>query len=463
MKGGPADARGSKPPSKRKRQRSGAPDADVPSLRIGERRTLVRRLSLAGVVVLGAFAAWLAYEGRWMGVFVELFSVAALLGAHGAAKRAEDVEGPARVLVVTVALNTLVFTGLQGGLEALTPMWGGTIVIVGSLLVSLRFAQRLGLAYALGLVGFVVLHHVGIEPPRWGLDAELWYLDRGLELVGMIAVMVLVSGALHAAFARAIAREREDQSKLAEAGRRLAEAARELEEARRSTSPEMASLSHDVRNLLGAARLELQMLQEVVPEPMEELSGALEAVESARDLTVAMMEGPVPPGDESADLGAVLDAVTRVTRSSTAQRARVEVRAEHGLQVAGARRDLERVLFNLVLNAAEAQPEGRPVIRIDAAEDPHHPDRVLVEVSDDGPGISPVLEARLFERGASTKGQGRGLGLFGAREVLARMGGSIRFVRTPGPGACFQLRLIRESSRSGEHPLPLELDEALHR
>ncbi len=69
-------------------------------------------------------------------------------------------------------------------------------------------------------------------------------------------------------------------------------------------------------------------------------------------------------------------------------------------------------------------------------------DELVVEISDDGPGVPPELQSRLFEPFFTTKevGRGTGLGLDIVRRIVQNHHGQVRVMSTP-PGARFQVRL----------------------
>jgi two-component system sensor histidine kinase KdpD len=99
---------------------------------------------------------------------------------------------------------------------------------------------------------------------------------------------------------------------------------------------------------------------------------------------------------------------------------------------------LERVLANLLENAAKYSPPGSP-IAVSAAR---RPDRQLeLAVEDRGPGIAPHLLARVFDqffRAPDATGQpvpGSGLGLSIARSIVLAHGGRIRAENRPDGGA----------------------------
>jgi signal transduction histidine kinase len=107
--------------------------------------------------------------------------------------------------------------------------------------------------------------------------------------------------------------------------------------------------------------------------------------------------------------------------------------------------ELNQVLTNLVQNAIEAAPEGDGRVRVRGALEG---EQVVLSVSDNGPGIPPEVQARLFTPFFTTKGPGRGmgLGLTIARRVVQSLGGSLSLSSQPGAGAEFVVRLPRRQT-----------------
>jgi signal transduction histidine kinase len=109
--------------------------------------------------------------------------------------------------------------------------------------------------------------------------------------------------------------------------------------------------------------------------------------------------------------------------------------------------ELNQVWTNLIDNAIDAV-HGDGNVKIRTAREN---DRVLVEISDDGPGIPEEIRDRIFEPFFTTKdvGKGTGLGLDISYRVVEKLGGDIRFSSEPGDTR-FQVRLpirpARESS-----------------
>ncbi len=99
-----------------------------------------------------------------------------------------------------------------------------------------------------------------------------------------------------------------------------------------------------------------------------------------------------------------------------------------------------QVLINLIRNAADAVPDGRPphiTLRVSEGAD-----EAWVQVEDNGRGIDEHDAERLFEPFFTTKGnQGLGLGLDICRKIIAAHSGTIGFDSTPGAGTTFTVRL----------------------
>ncbi|GAB4366302.1 MAG: hypothetical protein Kow0042_06110 [Calditrichia bacterium] len=98
---------------------------------------------------------------------------------------------------------------------------------------------------------------------------------------------------------------------------------------------------------------------------------------------------------------------------------------------------LRRVFMNLLQNAVESiQSEGHISIQFLKRKN-----RIMVKVSDSGPGIKVGDRRKIFEPFYSTKPFGTGLGLFIAREIVHAHGGRLTVSSAPGRGAQFTVSL----------------------
>jgi signal transduction histidine kinase len=101
--------------------------------------------------------------------------------------------------------------------------------------------------------------------------------------------------------------------------------------------------------------------------------------------------------------------------------------------------ELKQVFLNLVLNAGQAfENDGKIWITTECVED-----HVIVRVEDNGPGIAFEILDRIFDPFFTTKnvGEGTGLGLGIAHQIIHAHGGAISVTSEPGAGAAFTVRL----------------------
>jgi signal transduction histidine kinase len=101
---------------------------------------------------------------------------------------------------------------------------------------------------------------------------------------------------------------------------------------------------------------------------------------------------------------------------------------------------LQQVLLNLFVNAGEAlSGKGTVTVREISTEETW----LVLEISDDGPGVDPMARSNIFEPFFTTKdvGEGTGLGLAVSARLTEFMGGSLELKRDHQAGACFHLRL----------------------
>lgn len=141
---------------------------------------------------------------------------------------------------------------------------------------------------------------------------------------------------------------------------------------------------------------------------------------------------------EVVDLGAVIAAVARLIEPTARGHAvKVEVRPPPpGLHVRADEAELQHTLINLLLNAVQASNAGGQVtIEAESGQQIH------VRVIDNGCGISPENQKRIFEPFFSARQGGTGLGLFLSINFVRRWGGEIRVESAEGRGSTFEVTL----------------------
>jgi signal transduction histidine kinase len=105
--------------------------------------------------------------------------------------------------------------------------------------------------------------------------------------------------------------------------------------------------------------------------------------------------------------------------------------------VVGDAEQLQRVMLNLMLNAAQAM-RGHGCIEVAVNT---RNDRCEIALRDSGPGLTPEIRERMFEPFFTTKHRGSGLGLPTARRIVELHGGELEADSAPGGGTVITVRL----------------------
>ena len=179
--------------------------------------------------------------------------------------------------------------------------------------------------------------------------------------------------------------------------------------------------------LLGTAAVTATVLSVVLPRPVG-LGGLVAAVEE-RDRPLV---GGLP-----AALAA--EAVIMVEPAAEDRDVHFELHDHPALYAAAEERAVIQILVNLMGNAVRySKRGGRATIRFSSTGG-----TVSLSVCDEGKGIDPTDQERIFERfeRADETGGGTGLGLAISRRLARSMGGDISLESKPGEGATFTLTL----------------------
>ena len=118
---------------------------------------------------------------------------------------------------------------------------------------------------------------------------------------------------------------------------------------------------------------------------------------------------------------------------------------ESGPRSVGDRGQIQQIVMNLCTNAIDAMPDGGTItVRCGRAG----PERLFIEVHDQGPGIPENIRGRIFDPFFTTKdvGQGTGLGLSLVHEIVVRHQGSVHATDAPGGGALLRVELPAASN-----------------
>ena len=218
-----------------------------------------------------------------------------------------------------------------------------------------------------------------------------------------------------------------------------------------------AGIAHEINNPLAALIGNLDVLMEDLKRPPGEqfpLPGVVDEVlrdvrEAAEQVRMIVKDLKVfsrsdEDGRGPVDVQRLLESSLRLAWNEVRHRARLVKEWQVVPPVIANQARLGEVFVNLIVNAAQAIPEGhadRNEIRLCTTLDDRG--RVAIEVRDTGVGIPAEIRARIFDPFFTTKPAdvGTGLGLAICHRIVTELGGDITVASVPGEGTTFRVTL----------------------
>ena len=389
-------------------------------------------------------------------------STAALNAASGVPFTAKSNSGSGRwrVLVNRVTVgNTTLYVVMSGSMDPVDSSIGRLVRIelsVGLAVLVLLGAFGAGMA-AISLrplrdiertAGRIAAGNLGLRVPDRDPRTELGRLGRALNAM---------LGQIESAFAAQTHSEHAARQS-ADSARRAADAARASAAAAHRSEERMrrfvADASHELRTPLTTIRGFAELFrQRADADPVEakRLMGRIEA-EAARMgllvedlLMLARLDQQRPIAHDPVDLLAVAADTVQNARAVAPDRdISLRVRGSDDPPVVlGDEPRLRQVVRNLMDNAVAHTPSGTPIeLRVSTEAG-----QAIVEVADQGPGLTAEQRDRVFERfyrvdkARSREAGGTGLGLAIVASLVAAHHGTVQVDSEPGQGATFRVRL----------------------
>lgn len=228
-----------------------------------------------------------------------------------------------------------------------------------------------------------------------------------------------------------------------------------LESERLATIGRMASsISHDLRHSLAAIVANAEFLCEsrLSGEQREELYQEVQsASHRMTELIDSLLEFSRPSHSLRPTYGSIRatveKAVSALRSNPEFQNVTVEIRQSGDIEGWFDHRKLERVFFNLLLNAGQSLPENSGLVEVDLNGTR---DAVEIRVTDHGRGIPESVKNTLFEPFVSAgKENGTGLGLTVVQKIVQDHSGEIGVERTSSQGTVFWLKLPFPEAKQG--------------
>lgn len=213
-----------------------------------------------------------------------------------------------------------------------------------------------------------------------------------------------------------------------------------------------ACVAHELRNPLTSMRMWLFQLQQAASrDPQLERSCRVieDEIKRLDEVATSFLQFSRPPVLRlaPADICEIVDGTLELAQPRLKEkRLQVERGNGHGThalpKVLADDHQLRQVLLNLVVNAAEATPEGGKLRIAESLErQGDDPPEVVVRIADGGPGVPESVQQRLFEPFVTTKPHGTGLGLCIASSIVDHHGGRLVLESSSDQGSVFAVRV----------------------
>jgi PAS domain S-box-containing protein len=213
-----------------------------------------------------------------------------------------------------------------------------------------------------------------------------------------------------------------------------------------------ASLAHEIKQPIAAAvtdaRTCLRWLKRDRPD-IEEARGAvsriIKDVTRASEITnrIHSLFKKGEPQRESVDVNEIIREMIALLRGE-AGRNSISIQTELANDLPNVRGDrvqLQQVFLNLMLNAIDAMKEMNAARELTIKSQRNPEEQLLVSVSDNGVGLPPQHEDKVFDAFFTTKSEGTGMGLSISRSIIQSHGGSLWASSNSECGATFQFTL----------------------
>jgi two-component system sensor histidine kinase PilS (NtrC family) len=213
-----------------------------------------------------------------------------------------------------------------------------------------------------------------------------------------------------------------------------------------------ANIAHNIKNPLGAIHGAAQLIKEEEPllSPVLKKAGDIIIRETKKIdaivqdfLKLSLASLPVSSRDPirvSSEIEKICHKFYTHSSQSNSYRINIKNELPNHVQIDVNPSDFEVVIWNLLLNAADAMPNGGNIdVKISpGSESP--PQYIEIAIRDYGAGIPPEIQEKIFQPFFTTKAKGTGLGLSIVNQIVRKYNGLIYVTSKPGEGSTFFVR-----------------------
>ena len=222
-----------------------------------------------------------------------------------------------------------------------------------------------------------------------------------------------------------------------------------------------AGIAHEINNpaavILGHMDLLQVELGDQASAVQQEIDTVIEQVYRIRAIINNLLQYSRPGSTtdqlQTLELNPVVqDTLALVRHALDKQRVEVQQQYQTLPSIQANRQQLQQVLVNLLINAANAL-DGPGQIQLSTQlwqDDQGQTVGAMIQVKDHGRGMTPEVQARIFEPFFTTRENGNGLGLSVSLSLIRRYGGDIQVESEPGRGSCFRVYLLSQAQINAE-------------
>jgi signal transduction histidine kinase len=397
---------------------------------------LIRPQDLVWIPLFGALAATTQYLDAFVIVPLVALTIVQVLEPKIPALATPQARMLWIVLKLALCYLLIGFTGsIQSSFWLLLLLPVVSAATMFGLAATLIFTTLAGAAY-LSFLLFLDWNQFTLDWPEIGvLTQHMLFLYLAANLANLLAADLREQSEKH----------RRTAEQLAEANRQVLEAEEAVRRSDRlaALGQLTAGLAHELRNPLGTIKASAEMLGKTLSaenEVAREVAGFISTeVDRTNSLVTRFLQfaRPLQVRLDRADLAQTLD---RAIAEAEREAAGIAIYKAYAPEIPPFAFDaelMERVFYNLVLNAAQASPPGGAVTvktRLCARY-------VDILVIDRGSGIDPKQRGQIFNPFFTTKPAGVGLGLAIVSKIVDEHGGKMAVESEPGKGSIFCVSL----------------------
>lgn len=214
-------------------------------------------------------------------------------------------------------------------------------------------------------------------------------------------------------------------------------------------------IAHEIRNPLSSINISISSIERACgasaglePETKGKIDLILEQMKSAAAKMGLIVQRvldyskPFPPRKEAVDLNKVIEEAVRLSLSTLRKR-EIAVLKDLAPDLTMCRVDvqmIEQVLVNLITNACQAMEGIERAKRLEIASSVQD-GRIVLRVSDSGPGVPPAFREKVFDPFFTTRKDGSGIGLSFSHRIVIDHGGALRVGTSRWGGAEFRIEI----------------------